>query len=187
MPGHTCSRDKSAALLIPLEISSRNVPGIGFSLSSACRWAWGPTSTTAPGRCLCHSCTEGRNSNFHSNSQKLIPARRSAAVLLPSIPREHPVLQFMLRRHFQSLGSRMKCKAFLITHYCYSLSFEVFCILTEQAEAALSDPAPCHRCLLRRWDPSCRGFGLCHSQAPTAFPHSDHWWHLTLCSLSPAG
>lgn len=45
-------RDKSIALVNPLEFHSINVPGIGFSLSSACRWAWGPTSTAAPGRCL---------------------------------------------------------------------------------------------------------------------------------------
>lgn len=32
----------------------------------------------------------------------------------------------------------MKCKVFLINHYCYSLSFKVFCILTEQTETTLS-------------------------------------------------
>lgn len=40
-------RDKSIALVNPLEIHSINVPEIGFSLSSACRWVWGPTSTAA--------------------------------------------------------------------------------------------------------------------------------------------
>lgn len=118
-----------------------------------------------PGRGLCVTLQHRRQElQLPQQQPKIDPSLSNPwPCCFPSFPREHPVLQFMLIRHFQSLRRRMKCKVFLINRYCYSLSFKVFCILTEQAERQKphsADPVLCHGCLLHHWDPSSPGFRL---------------------------